>query len=132
MFQVKNLTVTHKKDLTALIEGLSFTLSPGDRAAVIGEEGNGKSTLLRLLYDPASVEPYAEWSGEIVDQGLRKGFLAQELSPDELALPVWAFCQGVPAFEGADPKALDRAARQVGLDAGLFWDDRPKIGRAHV
>lgn len=125
MFQVKNLTVTHKKDLTALIEGLSFTLSPGDRAAVIGEEGNGKSTLLRLLYDPASVEPYAEWSGEIVDQGLRKGFLAQELSPDELALPVWEFCQGVPAFEGADPKALDRAARQVGLDAGLFWDDRP-------
>ena len=125
MFQVKNLTVTHKKDLTALIEGLSFTLSPGDRAAVIGEEGNGKSTLLRLLYDPASVEPYAEWSGEIVNQGLRKGFLAQELSPDELALPVWAFCQGVPAFEGADPKALDRAARQVGLDAGLFWDDRP-------
>ncbi len=125
MFQVKNLTVTHKKDLTALIEGLSFTLSPGDRAAVIGEEGNGKSTLLRLLYDPASVEPYAEWSGEIVDQGLRKGFLAQELSPDELALPVWAFCQGVPAFEGADPKPLDRAARQVGLDAGLFWDDRP-------
>ncbi len=125
MFQVKNLTVTHKKDLTALIEGLSFTLSPGDRAAVIGEEGNGKSTLLRLLYNPASVEPYAEWSGEIVDQGLRKGFLAQELSPDELALPVWAFCQGVPAFEGADPKALDRAARQVGLDAGLFWDDRP-------
>lgn len=125
MFQVKNLTVTHKKDLTALIEGLSFTLSPGDRAAVIGEEGNGKSTLLRLLYDLASVEPYAEWSGEIVDQGLRKGFLAQELSPDELALPVWAFCQGVPAFEGADPKALDRAARQVGLDAGLFWDDRP-------
>ena len=125
MFQVKNLTVTHKKDLTALIEGLSFTLSPGDRAAVIGEEGNGKSTLLRLLYDPASVEPYAEWSGEIVNQGLRKGFLAQELSPDELALPVWAFCQGVPAFEGADPKPLDRAARQVGLDAGLFWDDRP-------
>ena len=125
MLQVKNLTVTHKKDLTTLIEGLSFTLSPGDRAAVIGEEGNGKSTLLRLLYDPASVEPYAEWGGEIVDQGLRKGYLAQELSPDELALPVWAFCQTVPAFEGADPKALDRAARQVGLDAALFWDDRP-------
>ena len=125
MLQVKNLTITHKKDLTTLVEGLSFTLTSGDRAAVIGEEGNGKSTLLRLLCDPASVEPYVEWTGELVDQGLRKGYLAQELSPDELALPVWEFCQTAPAFEGAGPKALDRAARQVGLSSGLFWDDRP-------
>ncbi|MBD5119024.1 MAG: ABC-F family ATP-binding cassette domain-containing protein [Clostridiales bacterium] len=125
MLQVKNLTVTHKKDLTTLVEGLSFVLSPGDRAALIGEEGNGKSTVLKLLYDPALVEPYVEWTGEIVDKGVRKGYLAQELAPDELTLPVWAFCQSVPAFGDADPKALDRAARQVGLSADLFWDDRP-------
>lgn len=124
MLQVKNLTVTHKKDLTVLVEGLSFTLAPGDRAALIGEEGNGKSTVLKLLYDPALVEPYVEWTGEIVDKGLRKGYLAQELSPDELALPVWEFCQSVPAFGDAGPKALDRAARQVGLGADLFWDGR--------
>ena len=125
MLQVKNLTVTHKKDLTTLVEGLSFVLAPGDRAALIGEEGNGKSTVLKLLYDSALAEPYAEWTGEIVDKGVRKGYLAQELTPDELALPVWEFCQGAPAFEEADPKALDRAARQVGLGADLFWDGRP-------
>ena len=124
MFQVKNLTVTHKKDLTVLMEGLTFTLAPGDRAALIGEEGNGKSTVLKLLYDPTLVEPYAEWAGEIVDRGLHKGYLAQELAPDELALPVWEFCQRAPAFGDADPKALDRAARQVGLEAGTFWDGR--------
>ena len=124
MFQVKNLTVTHKKDLTTLVEGLSFTLAPGDRAAIVGEEGNGKSTVLKLLYDPALVEPYAEWTGEVVDRGLRKGWLAQELSPAELEMPVWAFCGQFPAFEGADPRALDRAARQVGLEAGVFWDGR--------
>ena len=124
MFQVKNLTITHKKDLTTLVEGLSFTLAPGDRVALIGEEGNGKSTVLKLLYDPALVEPYAEWTGEIVDKGLRKGYLAQELRPQELELPVWEFCQTVPAFGDAGPKALDRAARQVGLDSGLFWDGR--------
>ena len=125
MYQVKDLTITHKKDLTTLVEGLSLALAPGDRAAIIGEEGNGKSTVLKLLYDPALVEPYAEWTGEIVDKGLRRGYLAQELSPEELARPVWEFCQGSSAFEGADPRALDRAARQVGLSPELFWDGRP-------
>jgi len=125
MFQVRNLTITHKKDLTTLVEDLSFVLEPGDRAALIGEEGNGKSTVLKLLYDPALVEGYAEWTGEITDGGARKGYLAQELSRSELKQPVWTFCQGYPAFADADPKALDRAARQVGLDASSFWDDRP-------
>ena len=125
MFQVKNLTITHKKDLTTLVEGLSFTLAPGDRAAVIGEEGNGKSTVLKLLYDSALAEPYAEWTGEIVDKGLRKGYLAQELTPEELALSVWELCQRTPAFGDADPRALDRAARQVGLAPEVFWDGRP-------
>lgn len=124
MLQVKNLTITHKRDLTTLVEGLSFTLAPGDRAALIGEEGNGKSTVLKLLYHPELVEPYVEWTGELVDKGLRKGWLAQELSPAELEMPVWAFCGQSPAFEGADPKALDRAARQVGLSLELFWDSR--------
>ena len=34
MFQVRNLTITHKKDLTTLVERLSFVLAPGDRAAI--------------------------------------------------------------------------------------------------
>ena len=125
MFQVKDLTVTHQKDLTTLVEGLSFTLAPGDRAALIGEEGNGKSTVLKLLYDPVLVAGYAEWSGEISDRGLRKGYLAQELSPEELALSVLEFCQAQPAFSTAEPRALATAARQVGLDPALFYDWRP-------
>ena len=125
MLQVKNLTITHRKDLTTLVEGLSFTLDPGDRAAVIGEEGNGKSTVLKLLYDPALVEPYVEWTGEILDKGLRKGYLAQELRPEELAAPVAEFCQAVPAFQDATPKELAQRARQVGLEPELFYDWRP-------
>ena len=118
MLQVKNLTLIHKKDLTTLIEGLTFTLAPGDRAAIIGEEGNGKSTLLKLLFDRESVDPY-------VDKGLRKGYLAQELTPGELSLPVWEFCQRNPAWAEANPKEQERAARQVGLTSALFWDERP-------
>ncbi len=124
MLQVKNLTLTHRKDLTILIENLSFTLNPGDRAALIGEEGNGKSTLLKLLYDPALVEDYIDHTGEIIGGNCRKGYLAQELPSEDLARTVWEFCQARPAFQEADPRELDRCARQVGLDAALFWDDR--------
>lgn len=125
MFQVKDLTITHKKDLTELVSGLTFSLSPGDRAAMIGEEGNGKSTVLKLLYNPALIEPYAEWTGEIMDKGLRKGYLAQELTPQELSLCVYEFCLRMPMFEQSNPKTLDKAARSTGLDASLFWDQRP-------
>lgn len=125
MLQVKHLTISHKKDLTALVEDLSFVLGPGDRAAIIGEEGNGKSTLLKLLYEPALVEGYVDWSGEIIDQGCRKGYLAQELPPEELELPVLDYCRAAPAFEAADPREISRTARQLGLDEGLFYDWRP-------
>ena len=48
MLTVNQLTLTHRKDLTVLVDSLSFTLNDGERLALIGEEGNGKSTLLHL------------------------------------------------------------------------------------
>lgn len=124
MLQVKDLTITHKKDLTTFVKDLSFVLAPGDRCALIGEEGNGKSTILKLLYDPAQAESYVEWTGELGGKGLRKSYLAQELTPAELALPVGEFCMASPAFGDADPKTLARTVAQVGLDPSLFYDWR--------
>ena len=49
MLQIRDLTVTMKKDLRDLLRGFTFALNPGDKAAIIGEEGNGKSTLLKLI-----------------------------------------------------------------------------------
>lgn len=49
MLTVNQLTLTHRKDLTVLVDSLSFTLNDGERLALIGEEGNGKSTFLHLI-----------------------------------------------------------------------------------
>mgnify|MGYP005801863567 FL=1 len=75
MLQVRNLNVTMKKDLRDLLRDFTFALNPGDKAAIIGEEGNGKSTLLKLLYDPTLVEEYVEYSGAIQKEGMVLGYL---------------------------------------------------------
>ena len=58
MLQLKDVSITYKKDLRVLISQLSLVLNPGDKAALIGEEGNGKSTLMKLIYDEGMVEDY--------------------------------------------------------------------------
>ena len=60
MLQIKNLTLTHKKDLREILSDFSCVFNNGDKAVIIGEEGNGKSTLLKWLYDPLMVEEYCE------------------------------------------------------------------------
>ena len=66
MLQLKNIKIVLKKDGRFLADGFSFTLEKGDRAVIIGEEGNGKSTLLRFIYDPGSTDSYCETEGEVI------------------------------------------------------------------
>lgn len=82
MLQIRNLTITHKKDLRNLIEDFSFVLRPGDKTVLIGEEGNGKSTLLKLIHEEQLVEEYVTWSGEIIRNGVHTGYLAQEMGQE--------------------------------------------------
>ena len=63
MLQINDLTITLKKDLRTILDHFTFTLNPGDHAVIIGEEGNGKSTLLKLIYQEALVESYTEYTG---------------------------------------------------------------------
>ena len=92
MLQVQGLQIVMKKDLRQLLQGFTFSLQPGDKAAIIGEEGNGKSTLLKLLYDPALVEEYVEWSGTVQKDGMILGYLSQELTPQEGEMTAYEFC----------------------------------------
>ncbi len=123
MLQVKNLTLTHRKDLRTLVENLSFVLNPGDKAAIIGEEGNGKSTVLKWLANPALVEGYCQWSGEVTAKDGSMGYLAQELTGEERGWSVYRFCEA--ALSEADYREAAAIARQLGLDPGELYSERP-------
>ena len=69
MLQIRNLSMIHSKDLKPLIEDVSFVLNPGDKAVIIGEEGNGKSTLLQFIYDRELIEGYCDCTGTLRKDG---------------------------------------------------------------
>ncbi len=79
MLEVQNLSIYI--GTRCLIKSLSFTLNKEDKMAIIGEEGNGKSTLLKVLMQDFS---YATVSGTINTHGYKIGYLKQGLTCDEL------------------------------------------------
>ena len=47
MIEIHNLTICHRYDLRKIVDNLTLIVKPTDKIAIIGEEGNGKSTLLK-------------------------------------------------------------------------------------
>lgn len=58
MLEFNKVSITLKDD-RPIIKDFTFTLQPKEKIAVIGEEGNGKSTLLKLVTDKNAVMEYA-------------------------------------------------------------------------
>ncbi len=131
MLQLKDVSITYKKDLRVLISQLSLVLNPGDKAALIGEEGNGKSTLMKLIYDEGMVEDYIEFSGDIIRNGSVQGYLKQELDSGDKEMSVYEFMEQEPAFYDMDAKELAGLAGKLGLSVEMLYSDqRVEIGRA--
>lgn len=106
-----------------ITENFSFTLNDGDKAAIIGEEGNGKSTLLKLIYDESLVDGYCEYSGEIIKSG-RFGYLAQELTAEQKQMTVYEFFCGAKGFYDMTPAELGEISRSLGIPNDTFYSDQ--------
>ena len=68
MLTINKLTIKNCIFDNELIKELSFTLNKNDKIAIIGTEGTGKSTLLKLI--KGDKLDYINYSGEIIKQGI--------------------------------------------------------------
>ncbi len=103
----------------ALLDGAGFALEPRERVGLIGRNGTGKSSLLRIL---AGIER-ADDGVLQVQRGLRIAFVAQEpdLGPDETVLD--AACRGLAELRGL----IDDHARGDG-DLGAHHERIEALG----
>lgn len=124
MLQIKGLNLTHKKDLRVILEDFNLVLNDGDKAVIIGEEGNGKSTLMKWIYNPALVEDYIEASGERILGKERLGYLPQELPEEEKGKTVYEFFSEEDQFWNQTPKDLAMLAGKFKMPGDIFYESK--------
>ena len=113
MLTFHHVTIIQKSNDRVLLDDLTFSLQAGDKIGVIGEEGNGKSTLLRAVSRPEAVREQFDVQGRIECWGLI-GYLPQRPDEEWLGKPVRDILSAVPDYELYDPLA------RVGLDEGVI------------
>lgn len=116
--ELRNVTFGYSPLDPPLIEDLSLHIQPGERVALIGGSGSGKSTVARLicgLYEP--------WSGEILFDGQPR----EHWSPDVISQSLGMVEQQIMLFEGTvrenltlwDRTISDAAIQQASQDAHI-------------
>lgn len=115
MLEIKNLSI----DINGryLVENLNVTLNLGEKLAIIGEEGNGKSSILKAIVGKCS---YANVTGQIISKNNRIGYMQQTLENDELEIKTFDYI-----FLGLDDyyeKISDfyKYSEELNFDEGLL------------
>ena len=100
--ELKDLTFGYLPFSPALVEELTLSIAPGQRVALVGGSGSGKSTVARLV-----CALYTPWKGEILFDGKPRAALARSSITSSVAM----VDQEVTLFEGTVRENL------------TLWDD---------
>lgn len=115
VIRLENITITLKESERKLVDGLCLTCGSGDKIAIIGEEGDGKSTLLKYVYDRQSVAGYCHASGKIIYGG-KIGYLPQFWDGGDISVIDYL---GGDVYDGIKYAAL------LGIDTELLYSELP-------
>ena len=99
----------------ALLDHSSFQVDPGERVCLIGRNGTGKSTLLRIAEGSVTPDEGSVWR----QPGLRIAQLPQELVVSETATVFDVVAGGLPEI-GALLAEYHHVSHEVGHDASLL------------
>ena len=124
MLQIRNLNITHKKDLRIILQDFSCVFNDGDKVVIIGEEGNGKSTLLKWMYHPKLIEEYAEATGDRIVNMQNIAYLPQELPKEEEQKSIYEFFMEESGFCETTPKELGRIANNFSIPYDFFFGEQ--------
>ena len=120
MININHLTITQNKDLRDLVSDLNINIQDREKVAIIGEEGNGKSTLLRTLMG----EKLADFSirGEIQSDLQSLAYIPQKLPEDlkKKTLHDYFFLDSADL----DYSILYRLAEELHFDSDRFASDQ--------
>jgi ATPase subunit of ABC transporter with duplicated ATPase domains len=128
MLEIRNISVWKTAEDRELINNLSFTLNKEDKFAIIGLEGNGKSTLLKIIMG-FELE-YIEYKGNINKKRLRLGYLPQSIKDEWKNTSTLDFLLQDYQEMDINPdnyhllSKLDKVLKQVQFDKELFDDHK--------
>ncbi|MCC6907747.1 MAG: ABC-F family ATP-binding cassette domain-containing protein [Phycisphaerales bacterium] len=105
--------VTYSIGIRRVLDGVTFSVEPGERVGLVGRNGAGKSTLLRLIAGEFAAE-----SGEaIVQRGARVGYLAQDPKFDA-AMTLFDVAESAFAELHAAHEQMHELAHRMGETSG--------------
>ncbi len=138
MALVSLLDVHHALGLAPLLDGAALAIERGERIGLIGRNGTGKSTLLRIV--AGEIQP--DRGTLAIQNGLRVGYVPQEPQFDAALSAFEVVASGLPsaaeisAYEAAlhalgedeTPAALERLHRaQSALEAAGGWNHAHRV-----
>ncbi|XJS09822.1 ATP-binding cassette domain-containing protein [Aerococcaceae bacterium WGS1372] len=124
MLQINHLTIKHLYNLTTLMEDVSFVVNPQDKLAIIGEEGNGKSTLLHYILNDSTIHNYLDIQGEKKNHFQSIGYLPQLLEDSQLNLTVEEFFFGSLDYSDIDYNRLYQIGSQLNFDIDRLYSQQ--------